>query len=70
MSIITIKLAMVSNASLAKAFTEWERRYRKEPDRFMSESEKAAESAETYGEGAAEYLLQIIAEQDNDREAQ
>ena len=29
-----------SEAELAAAFTEWERRYREEPDRFMSEAAK------------------------------
>ncbi len=48
---------------LAAAFTEWERRWREEPDRrFASESQRLADSPETYGEAAAPYLLAILAE--------
>ncbi|MCA7083400.1 hypothetical protein K7G19_07280 [Cupriavidus sp. DB3] len=48
---------------LAAAFTEWDRRYREEPDRFWSEAEMAAASPETYGDAAAPYLIEIIQEQ-------
>jgi hypothetical protein len=48
---------------LAKAFTEWDRRYREEPERFQSESERLLkETPETYGEACAPYLIQILDE--------
>jgi hypothetical protein len=49
---------------LAAAFTEWERRYREEPERFMSEATKLLrETPESYGEACAPYLIAIIEEQ-------
>ena len=51
-----------TQAEFAAAFTEWERRYREEPERFMSETEKLQGSPETYGDACAPYLLQILAE--------
>lgn len=58
------KLYQVSEKQLAEAFTEWERRYREEPERFMSEAAKLLkETPETYGEACAPYLLSILAEQ-------
>jgi hypothetical protein len=54
----------VTQSELADAFTEWERRYREEPERFQSEAEKLLKSTpRTYGEACAPYLLAIIAEQ-------
>lgn len=54
----------VTEATLAAAFTEWDRRYREEPERFMSEAARLLKgTAETYGEAAAPYLLAILAEQ-------
>ena len=48
---------------LAAAFTEWDRRYREEPDRFWSEARHLLkETPETYGEAAAPYLIQILEE--------
>lgn len=48
---------------IAAAFTEWERRYREEPERFQSEAEKLLkETPETYGAAAAPYFLKILAE--------
>ena len=49
---------------LAAAFTEWERRYREEPERFQSEAAKLLrETPTSYGEACAPYLLAILAEQ-------
>jgi hypothetical protein len=59
----------VTQHSLAAAFTEWDRRYREEPERFMSEaSHLLKHTPETYGEAAAPYLLMILAEQSNGQE--
>lgn len=54
----------VTESELAAAFSEWDRRYREEPDRFMSEAEHLLrETPETYGDACAPYLLAILAEQ-------
>lgn len=46
---------------LAAAFTEWERRYREEPDRFMSEASKLLKhTPESYGEQCAPYLMALL----------
>lgn len=48
---------------IASAFTEWERRYREDPDRFQSEAAKLLrETPETYGAACAPYFLKILAE--------
>lgn len=58
----------VTEAILAAAFTEWDRRYREEPERFESEAQRLLKSdAKTYGDRAAPYLLAILAEQSEDR---
>jgi hypothetical protein len=50
-------------ADFAAAFTEWERRYREEPERFQSEAVKLLrETPETYGQACAPYFAQILAE--------
>ena len=47
----------------AKAFTEWERRYREEPERFMSEATKLLkETPETYGDACAPYFMKLLDE--------
>ncbi len=57
----------VTQDELAAAFTEWDRRYREEPERFMSESRRLLkETPETYGQACAPYLIQILAEQRGD----
>lgn len=49
---------------LAAAFTEWDRRYREEPERFMSEAQHLLqETPESYGEACAPYLIKILEEQ-------
>lgn len=48
---------------LSIAFTEWERRFREEPEKFLSDMEKAAKSPESYGDSAAPYLASILTEQ-------
>lgn len=54
----------VTEAQLADAFTEWDRRYREEPERFESEAVHLIHGdPETYGEACAPYLLAIIEEQ-------
>jgi len=48
---------------IAAAFTEWDRRYREEPERFQSEAEHLLkETPETYGAACAPYFLKILTE--------
>ncbi len=57
----TIPQYVVTEQELAVAFTEWERRYREEPERFQSEAAKLLrETPETYGAACAPYLLFIL----------
>lgn len=47
----------------ARAFTEWDRRFRLEPERFESEARRLLYGTEeTYGEAAAPYFMSILAE--------
>ena len=52
----------LTQSQIAAAFTEWDRRYREEPERFESEAERLSNGTtpETYGEACAPYLLAII----------
>jgi hypothetical protein len=46
---------------LAAAFTEWERRFREEPERFQSEAARLLrDTPETYGDACAPYLAWIL----------
>lgn len=52
---------IATQAELAAAFTEWDRRYREEPERFQSEAEHLLrETPRTYGEACAPYLMAIV----------
>ena len=45
------------------AFTEWDRRYREEPERFQSEAEHLLkETPETYGDACAPYFMKLVEE--------
>lgn len=53
----------VTEQQLAAAFTEWDRRYREEPERFEAEATRLLKSdAATYGQKCAPYLLSILSE--------
>jgi hypothetical protein len=55
------KRLVATERELAAAFTEWERRYREEPERFMSEAQKLLkETPESYGEACAPYLIALL----------
>ena len=47
-----------------KAFTEWDRRYREEPDEFETDFARilSGESTFEYGQGAAAYFEKLLAE--------
>jgi hypothetical protein len=50
----------IDEQGLAAVFTEWERRYREEPERFQSEATKLLrETPETYGDACAPYFVKI-----------
>lgn len=51
---------VTSKAELAAAFTEWERRYREEPEAYMTDQERLAETEETLGDQRAVYLLELL----------
>ena len=43
------------------AFTEWDRRYREEPELFESEATRLLKGTpKTYGESAAPYFVEIL----------
>lgn len=55
---------------LAKAFSEWDRRYREDPEAFYSEaSHLLLEDAETYGEEVAPYFVKILEDLKSDASA-
>ena len=52
-----------TSEQIAAAFTEWDRRYREEPERFMSEAEHLLKSnAKEYGDKCTPYFLAILKE--------
>ncbi len=60
---LTLITQVFTEKDLAAAFTEWDRRYREEPERFQSEAEHLLkETPETYGAACAPYFLMILAE--------
>lgn len=51
--------------AIQAAFTEWDRRYREDPEAFMNEAARLLNPDEdefTYGEAAAPYFLSILEE--------
>jgi len=52
-----------SQGELAAAFTEWDRRFREEPERFTSEAVRLLQQTpETYGEACAPYFVYLLSE--------
>ena len=52
-----------TEAEIRDAFTEWDRRYREEPERFKSEAEHLLrDTPESYGAACAPYFLKILDE--------
>ena len=48
---------------LSEVFTEWDRRYREDPEKFMSEALRLLkETPKTYGDACAPYLVKILKE--------
>jgi hypothetical protein len=53
----------MSYDDMVAAFTEWERRYREEPERFMSDVHRfTQETPETYGAGCARTFIGYLDE--------
>ena len=53
----------ITEKALAVAFTEWDRRYREEPEKFMSEVEHLLKhDAASYGEICAPYFISLLKE--------
>jgi len=49
-------------AEIAAAFTEWDRRYREDPEVFQAEAARLLKGTpETYGEACAPYFIKILA---------
>ena len=46
----------------ARAFREWELRYRNNPREFITEYEKSTHSADDYGDRTAAYFLRLLEE--------
>lgn len=53
----------VTHSQVERAFTEWDRRYREEPDTFDNEVEHLLRNTpETYGARAAVYFTKVLAD--------
>ncbi len=51
----------VTMSTLIAAFTEWDRRFREEPQRFLNEvAHLLQHTPKTYGEAAGPYFAQIV----------
>ena len=56
------ELFQVSKQELTEAIAEWDRRWREEPDAFMTQTEHLAVDTMEYGEQCATYLLFMLDE--------
>lgn len=57
-----VGLPTLTAPQLEAALTEWDRRWREEPEKFMNDSQHLSElTAQTYGTVACRYLLSILA---------
>ena len=53
----------MTEREIAAAFTEWDRRYRVDPEAFQSEAARLLKGTpQSYGDHCAPYFLQIISE--------
>jgi len=52
-----------TETQIRDAFTEWDRRYRADPEKFMSEAERLLkDTPESYGRACLPYFLEILQE--------
>jgi hypothetical protein len=57
------QVIVATQDAIARAFTEWDRRYRKNPEEFMSQVRHLLkETPRTYGEACAPYFVQLLGE--------
>ncbi len=55
------KNVKVNQDEIVRVFTEWDRRYRNEPELFMSEAEHLLKNTpDTYGAIAAVYFTKVL----------
>lgn len=60
---VGVRAVVFSEKAVAEAFTEWDRRFRENPEQFLSQAESLLKGTpETYGDAAAPYFLQILSE--------
>lgn len=60
---MTLNGQPLTTADLSRAFTEWDRRYRANPQGFMSDVEHlCGHKPESYGELCAVYFVQLLSE--------
>lgn len=53
----------ISEEEIKTVFTEWDRRYREEPERFQNEVDHLLrETPETYGDACMPYFLKLLEE--------
>lgn len=58
-----IKKVTATPEEINQAFTEWDRRYRENPEEFTSEAvHLLKETPETYGDSATPYFIKILKE--------
>jgi hypothetical protein len=51
-----------TQVEITAAFTEWDRRWREDPESFLSEAEALTQDPEDYGSAATPYFLSILKE--------
>lgn len=55
------KLIVAHESDIAKAFTEWDRRYRANPEKFQSEAVRLLKgNPKSYGEWCAPYFIKLL----------
>ncbi len=51
----------ITKEQIEKAFTEWDRRYRNDPEKFQNEVEHLlTETPDTYGKACAPYFIELL----------
>lgn len=52
---------LTTEANLKRAFTEWDRQYREDPEAFMNEAARLLTGTpETYGDACAPFFIQLL----------
>ena len=62
---VHVDAVIVDESTVAAAFTEWDRRYREDPEKFWSEATRLLKNTpESYGEACAPYFLKLLREKE------